>query len=276
MQEAINNTAETAKNSSELANNFYSDMRPIVQPVAKCIGALIELAVNPILLYSEKARIIFKHRLEQYQKKMEDVKEEDKCEVHPEIGVPIMQVLHYTTNDDIAEMFTNLLASASISQTAGNAHPAFVEMIKQMSPDEAKIVQFLQKNQTIGYVSLIANHKNEKGFVTPVLKDVGIAGLVSLMYKQNAKVYISNLISLGIIDDAGDVFIDDEEMYNQIIEYNNLNEVKGMHESMEDYSSVDIEKGYYYVTEIGRLFINACCNTRISKEKKNTGTSKMD
>lgn len=208
---------------------------------------------------------------------MENVKEEDKCEVHPEIGVPIMQVLHYVTNDDIAEMFTNLLASASISHMAGNAHPAFVEMIKQMSPDEAKIVQYLQKNNNIGYVSLRADHKNDEGYVTPVLKDVGIAGLVKLMYKQNAKVYISNLLSLGIIDDAGDEFIEDEEMYNQIIEFNNLKEVKEKYESMEEYSSVDIEKGYYYVTEIGRLFINACCNIGISSgKKKSTGASKKD
>ena len=276
MQEEIINTTETAKNTSELANNFYSDMRPIVQPVAKCIGALLELAVNPVVFYSEKARINFKHRLEQYQKKMESVKEEDKCEVHPEIGVPIMQVLHYTINDDIAGMFINLLTSASISHTAANAHPAFVEIIKQMSPDEAKIVQYLQKNHNIGYVTLKANQKDEVGFINPILKDVGVAGFVPLMYKQNAKVYISNLLSLGIIADAGDIFLDDEEMYNQIMEYNNLKKVKEIHEGLEEYSSVDIEKGYYYVTEIGRLFINACCNSRMTSEKKKFDESRKD
>ena len=39
MQEEIRNMTEAAKNGWELANYFYSDMRPIVQPVAKCIGA---------------------------------------------------------------------------------------------------------------------------------------------------------------------------------------------------------------------------------------------
>lgn len=259
MNEEIKNTTEVAKYTSELFNNFYSDIRPIVQPVTKCIGAIIELAVNPVIFYSEKARVNFKHRLEEYKKKMEDVKEEDKCEVHPEIGVPIMQVLHYTTNDDIAEMFTNLLASASVHYTAGNAHPAFVEIIKQMSPDEAKIVQFLQKNQVVGYVSLRANKKDGMSFVTPVLKDVGIAELVPLMYIMNVKIYISNLLSLGIIADAGDVYLDDKEMYNQIIKYNNLEDIKEKYESMDEYSNVEIDEGYYYVTEIGNLFINSCC-----------------
>lgn len=85
---------------------------------------------------------------------MEGVQDEERCEVHPEIGVPIMQTLHYTTNDYIAEMLTNLLSSASIISMAGNAHPAFVEIIKQMSPDEAKIVQYLKKCSEIPYVSL--------------------------------------------------------------------------------------------------------------------------
>jgi hypothetical protein len=38
MEEEIKNTTEMAKNTSESVNNFYSDIRPIVQPVAKCIG----------------------------------------------------------------------------------------------------------------------------------------------------------------------------------------------------------------------------------------------
>lgn len=151
IMEEIKNTTEVAKNTSELANNFYADLRPIVQPIAKCIGAVLDLAVSPVLYYSQKAQINYKHSLEQYKKKMDAVKDEDRCEVHPEIGVPIMQVLHYTTNDDIAEMFTNLLASASITSMTGSAHPAFVEIIKQMSPDEAKIVQYLKGKDFIPY-----------------------------------------------------------------------------------------------------------------------------
>ena len=79
------------------------------------------------------------------------------------------------------------------------------------------------------------------------------------MYKQNAKVYLSNLLSLGIIADANDEYIDNDKMYAHIIEYNNLKDIIAMYESMEEYESVDVEKCYYYVTDIGRLFIKACC-----------------
>lgn len=260
MEEEIKNTIEVAKNTTELTNKIYSDIRPIVQPVAKCIGAILDIASLPLIYYSEKAQINFKHRLEQYEKKMENVKEEERCEVHPEIGVPIMQVLHYTTNDKIAELFTNLLASASVIDLAGNAHPAFVEIIKQLSPDEALIIQYLKKEKQIGYITLKANKKGESGFITPVEKDTAIADLVPLMYKQNAKVYLSNLLSLGIIADVDNAYIDDDKMYSHIIEYNNLKDVINKYESMDEYDSVDVEKCYYYVTDIGRLFIKACCS----------------
>lgn len=260
MQEEIKNTTEVAKNTSELANNFYSDIRPIVQPVAKSIGAIIELAVNPILFYSEKARIKFKHRLEQYQKKMENVKEEDKCEVHPEIGVPIMQVLHYTTNDDIAEMFTNLLTSASIRNMAGDAHPAFVEIIKHMSPDEAKIVQYLKGQVFIPYISLRANFKAPRsGFITPMGKIVSLDCDLPLIYPKNIMIYISNLLSLGIISDSGSLHLVDDDLYQNIIRKKQLDKVKDAYESMEDIEDVTYSKGYYEVTEIGKLFIKTCC-----------------
>ena len=42
--EEIKNTTEAAKNASELAKNAYNDFRPIIQPVAKCIGNILEFA----------------------------------------------------------------------------------------------------------------------------------------------------------------------------------------------------------------------------------------
>ncbi len=191
---------------------------------------------------------------------MEGVQDEERCEVHPEIGVPIMQTLHYTTNDYIAEMLTNLLSSASIISMVGNAHPAFVEIIKQMSPDEAKIVQYLKKCSEIPYVSLRANVKEPgDGFYTPIDKAVAITSEVDLMYPQNVKIYISNLLSLGVLSDADNLQLVDEDVYEKVIKHNQLDEEKTKYESLQNIGSVDFEKSYYQVTDIGKLFVNACC-----------------
>lgn len=259
----IKYTTETAKNASELATNFYSDIRPVVQPVTKCIGALLELAVTPVLFFSEKAQINLKLRLEQYQEKMESVKEEDRCEVHPEIGVPIMQVLHYITNDEIAEMFTNLLASASITSMAGSAHPAFVEFIKHMSPDEAKIVRYLDEKDFVPYITLKAHFaKPRKGFITPIENSVSLCNDIDLIYPQNIQIYLSNLLSLGIIVDANSLHLMDDGLYDKVIKTNQLEEKKAEYEQIQDFERVEFQKGYYFVSEIGKLFISACCSRK--------------
>ena len=195
--EELQNSTEIARNASELANNFYSDIRPIVQPVSKCIGAVLDFISTPVCFLSEKSKINFEKRLEEYKAKMAEVRDENKCEVHPEIGVPIMQVLHYTTNDEIADMFTNLLTTASVDTTAGNAYPAFIEYIKQMSPDEARIVNYLNHEEFIPHVSLRVHYKDSKeGFISPIENSVSIAAEVNLIYPQNVGVYISNLVSM--------------------------------------------------------------------------------
>ncbi len=199
-------------------------------------------------------------RLEEYTKKLEDVSEQDRCEVHPEIGVPIMQALPYTTNDDIAEMFTNLLASASVSSMAGSAHPAFVEYIKQMSPDEAKIVQYLKNQNYIPYITMRANFEPPRqGFVTPVEKMVSIDRELTLVYPDNIKIDISNLVSLGVIADAGTLHLVDDNLYQNIINLKGLDGIKAKYEKIKGIKKITYTKGYYEKTEIGKLFIKACC-----------------
>ena len=54
--EELQNSTEIARNASELANNFYSDIRPIVQPVSKCIGAVLDFISTPVCFYLRSQR----------------------------------------------------------------------------------------------------------------------------------------------------------------------------------------------------------------------------
>ena len=49
-----------------------------------------------------------------------------------------------------------------------------------------------------------------------------------------------------------------DESYNIVIQQNQHEKVKAHYESKPNVESVDFEKGYYYVTEIGTIFISAC------------------
>jgi hypothetical protein len=47
---------------------------------------------------------------------------------------------------DLCEMFENLLVSSMDSAMAVNAHPAFVSMISQLTPDEARILKSIDRD----------------------------------------------------------------------------------------------------------------------------------
>jgi hypothetical protein len=85
---------------------------------------------------------------------------------HPEpnIAVPAMEALRYSLgSDEIREMFANLLATSMNVDTLKFAHPGFVEIIKQMSPLDARIFQDMTNTSVPDNLRLaIAIIRNEK------------------------------------------------------------------------------------------------------------------
>src|SRR5262249_50908232 len=69
------------------------------------------------------------------------------------IAAPATQALIYSMTDEvIREMFANLLASDMNADEKEKVHPAFVEMIKEMTRTDAEILlQMPQGWQEIGY-----------------------------------------------------------------------------------------------------------------------------
>jgi hypothetical protein len=55
-------------------------------------------------------------------------------------GPLIVQMLFAAEEPDLREMYASLLASAMDNATASPAHPSFVALIQQLTPDEAKII----------------------------------------------------------------------------------------------------------------------------------------
>lgn len=75
-----------------------------------------------------------------------NIKKEDIVTPDLSIAVPLIEAMRYTSHKtELREMFTNLLG-ASMNKEVSGEHPAFVEIIKQMSPLDAKSLEFIQEN----------------------------------------------------------------------------------------------------------------------------------
>src|SRR5690348_3071068 len=134
---------ETAKAVAELAKSVpvYQDA---IQPAAKEAGKSLHLvarAVNAALIPVEglvwgveRIRDFVRERV---AAKLDNVPPEEVQQPKPHIAVPAIEALRYTgAESDLAELYANLLATSMDRATAYRAHPGFVDMIKNMSPDE--------------------------------------------------------------------------------------------------------------------------------------------
>src|SRR3990172_1019024 len=139
-----------------LLKELYGDLaKPGVSQVGKALGSVLGLGNTilwPITLMNEKANIALKRNLEKYREQIKEVPEDELTEVPPEIGVPITEKLSYVTNEELSNLYVNLLAKASTFKTAESAHPSFVNIINNLSPDEALLLEQFRDTDALPYV----------------------------------------------------------------------------------------------------------------------------
>lgn len=256
-----NNITDLIKSTPNILGVIYQDLaQPSVKAVGNALGTVFEFSTSfllPVKLLNEKFKLNFKKRLNEYKEKLEEIPEDKRCEVHPQIGTPIIEKLSYTTNDEIADMFTTLLANASNVDMVNNAHPSFVNMIERMSPDEARILSYLKDKIDIQYCNFYGDAKDGEGYATLLDHETLLRNEIEFNYPQNLNAYLANFISLGIIIDKAGIFRIDKTIYNKIRDEVNL---KKLEDTLvpQTYKSITVEESYYEITDFGKLFIKAC------------------
>jgi hypothetical protein len=146
----IRDAADAVKGIVE-AVPVYQD---VVQPAAKEIGIALQTVAKTLhVVVSPAAAVHFGYeKLRDYlntklSEKLRHVPPERIKPPDLNVAVPALEGLTYSEDDDLRELFTNLLASSMDEKTAQDAHPSFAQVIKQMSPDEARILKFISDDQ---------------------------------------------------------------------------------------------------------------------------------
>lgn len=251
--------------SPEILLEIYRDLaKPGVQQVGKALGTVLGLGNTilwPIHLINEKSRMVLESNLEKYRVKLEHASQEEICPVAPEIGVPIAEKLSYVTNETISDMYLELLARASISHSASVAHPSFVNIIENLSPDEAVLLQTAQHQlDGIPYIEMRFGVNAEQKWITlnPMILQEKYYG--ALKYPDNLPAYVSNLVGLGILEVQDDVYLDLNEIYSELEEFG-----KRHYSSFAEIDSpgkLTSNRGRILITGFARLFLRACFSSK--------------
>jgi len=248
--------------ADSLLGLFYKDLaQPSVQAVGAALGSVLEFSTIPfkyVQLGNEKVKLNIDKHLNSYKEKVTAIPPENLIEVNPQIGVPILDKLSYTTSEDIAALFVNLLANASSSETVNLAHPSFVQLIENLSIDEARIISGLAGEVYVPHVSFHAYLNSQPGYHHMLENGTLLPFTINMLFPDNVAIYLTNLARLGILNEVSNRFKQDEASYKALIEHYQFESTKAAWNESGKYSRFEVVKGYYDITPFGRQFIKAC------------------
>ncbi len=163
------------KVSKELVNKAYDDLvHPAACEVGKIIGRVpraINAALSPIDMWIEKRENNVKAIKKLLEEELQNVDPNKIVPPEPYVAVPAIQAISYSMDsDELRQMYATLLSKAIYSDTKDSVHPAYTEIIKNLSPLDCRVFEEIMSSQhgeigcyefrisTIGETSYYVSH----------------------------------------------------------------------------------------------------------------------
>ena len=250
--------------AKEVANDIYADGgKPVVQPTGELIG-LVPRAIKAALLPLEKWVLQREYNVAEIKKLLEEKLQNTPAELieppAPHIAVPAMQYISYSMdNEELRDMYANLLANSMNKIVKNGVHPGFVEIIKQLSPDEAKILKYMHTNSSIPTITL--RYVNKEGGGVDIVKNFSNIGeITKCEMPDNAAMYFNNMVRLGLLYDADGMFsFTDKTRYDPL-----KNHPQITHYAQDDiakargFDKFEFTESVIKLSEYGRKFCDIC------------------
>ena len=253
-----------------------------VQPLAKQVGKTgevlgrsINAALIPLRVVVWSLEKIEDWLVPKLEEKLAAVRPEDIETPNPHVAGPLIEALRFTDQDpDLREMFANLLATAMNKQTANDAHPSFVEAIKQMTSDEAKIMLYIV---TVGDIPLI---ELRVLLEKPNMGHIAIAGNVCAVTRSaacshpwNEPTYVDNLCRLRLLEIPGmlrkaGVEAEYKHLFEWACSWPDMQKERDRLSRIHGGAKFDYGGFGLRLTEYGQLFCEACLPAQAKKADK--------
>ncbi len=252
---------ELAKEAiKEVAPEAYKDgFKPAVQETGKLLGRVpraINSLFSPIDIWITKREYKVEEVKAILAKKLKDVSEDKLTTPEPYIAVPAIEAISYSMdNEQLKNMYANLLARAMLKSEQSKVHPSFVEIIKQLSPNDALLFKEIMEREASPIIHL------------SVVQDIGNNEYhYNLNWKDNyneSNVSLSNLQRLGLIEIPNKKVYSLDDVYNIVRESKGYKEV--YRELKEKYPQNDIheDKSFVNTNALSRSFYEVCLDDDI-------------
>ncbi len=287
MSNGLENFLDAAGKLVNVFPTVYEDgLKPAVQETGQFI-ARIPRAINAALIGVDCWVEEKKYRLDETKKlleiKLANVDPDKIVPPEPYVAIPALQAISYCMDsEELKNMFANLLANSMNIDFKASVHPAFVDLVKQLSPVDCSNLSFFSKAKRLP----IARYDIEKehGMISTIKNHIFISNPNSEDIDLNA-VSISNILRLGLIEVTyGTILaytpqyedfkkqpfyiacysmmpnntLTEEEM-KLAIQYRTLF-TKDDYLHFKDATRLNVFEGFCELTPLGKSFASICCS----------------
>lgn len=252
-------TKEVAK---QIAKPVYKDtLQPLAKEIGKglqTVGKSVNTALMPVRLMVYGIDIIEENFLKRMEAKLKNV-DPEKIVIPPlNIAGPLLEKYKYSCNNfELSEMFLNLLANSMNIEMVKKTHPSFVNVISELSSDEARLIKYFSNQEALPKLDVKAV-ATVGGGEKMIFQNFSLFGKkANLQFQDMTPQYLSNLKRLGIISYTEEGFGESYVKKEYYDELKNDPTLKLLEISVGEGYQMKTNEGIVKITAFGEMFMEA-------------------
>jgi len=220
-------------------------------------NALLPLAA--VNFAFDKARKYFAEQFEQdLKEKADKIPPERLVEPKASVAGPALQALAFAHEEPtLRDLFLELLAGSMDKNREKLAHPAFVEILKQLESEEARLIKSILPSDILPIASIARVQKKNGGRVVLVrhILDIRNDATKAPAIIENLATMIDNWIRLGLVVVDYQSHLTEDSRYSWLADRPEMTSRPA--EPDESESKLDWVKGIVFPTDLGKQFAKA-------------------
>ncbi len=216
------------------------------------------LVFGGISQMAEKRKIKYALDLEIFKKSLEDkiakIPEENRIEGKIQTIMPALENSKYCVEEDeLREMFSNLISASIDNRKSDLVHPSFGELLKTMTPLDAQNLLLLHSNGYLPICDVRLFKPSPAIGYSYAMTNLFLMNPNCVIIEKSAQ-SISSLTRLGLIESSYNEYIQQPDAYNAYEEF-----LKA-YRTYDPRPNLKLEKRVIQLTPIGTSFVKICCS----------------
>lgn len=256
----LNNIEEVATTAPAIYNDL---LQPTVKQTGELLAFPFEL-LNAVLAKPRAWIANQNYKLEETKvllsNKLQKIERDKIVEPEDYVAIPAAIALSYSMdNETLRNLYANLLANAMNVDHKDEVHPAYIEIIKQLAPLDARILTLIFSN---GLKYIAVKQPCISNSITGFTKESTCwATSFDFAEIETISISLNNLIRLGLLKERNDIratdlsydAIDNNPRSKEFYQNLNLTILDKTHESL------NLNNSTLFLTALGINFCQICC-----------------